>query len=475
MPAAAGPPTSVIPIPEQYGETGAYQLLTAAARGYIGFDHRLLHALLDDAGRTMPDILRFALENRANDRVDVSMDLMRIFAAHPDAAALPFLMNEIRRYPDDVPDEMSEVLVRIGEPALQPLLALYAELDEDDRTEIPFLLVSLGVRDEGIEEILRQAGQEAPEEAQFLREIYDDAAGVRDAVEPFDIWRLYTEEEDPELEHLPDSERLAFLASAHAHHRMLAAESWIGEDLTPQQLDRLLDLAQNDPDAGVRGFCWEALATEAENARVRQPAIERLRGTATPMLERVGLAAALIDKPELNLVNGALVACYEEPEVRVRAMRAMVQSFDKTFAPYLVRHLNDENIEVRRQAVLGVGFLDMHGEAPGLEKLFDHDELRSDALLAYALAVPCDTNRVEMRRLYERMEKLAGGFSEEDEMAAQAGIDLRLRVHGKAALFAADEEGHQHHHVEAKQEEKIGRNDPCPCGSGKKYKKCCGA
>jgi uncharacterized protein YecA (UPF0149 family) len=22
---------------------------------------------------------------------------------------------------------------------------------------------------------------------------------------------------------------------------------------------------------------------------------------------------------------------------------------------------------------------------------------------------------------------------------------------------------------------KIGRNDPCSCGSGKKYKKCCGA
>lgn len=22
--------------------------------------------------------------------------------------------------------------------------------------------------------------------------------------------------------------------------------------------------------------------------------------------------------------------------------------------------------------------------------------------------------------------------------------------------------------------EKIGRNDPCPCGSGRKYKKCCG-
>jgi SWIM/SEC-C metal-binding protein len=25
------------------------------------------------------------------------------------------------------------------------------------------------------------------------------------------------------------------------------------------------------------------------------------------------------------------------------------------------------------------------------------------------------------------------------------------------------------------QSKRIGRNDPCPCGSGKKYKKCCGA
>ena len=24
-------------------------------------------------------------------------------------------------------------------------------------------------------------------------------------------------------------------------------------------------------------------------------------------------------------------------------------------------------------------------------------------------------------------------------------------------------------------EPKVGRNDPCPCGNGRKYKKCCGA
>jgi SEC-C motif-containing protein len=28
--------------------------------------------------------------------------------------------------------------------------------------------------------------------------------------------------------------------------------------------------------------------------------------------------------------------------------------------------------------------------------------------------------------------------------------------------------------TEVRSQPKVGRNDPCPCGSGKKYKKCCG-
>jgi len=42
------------------------------------------------------------------------------------------------------------------------------------------------------------------------------------------------------------------------------------------------------------------------------------------------------------------------------------------------------------------------------------------------------------------------------------------------------EEGQGHHHHApqtpvVREEPKVGRNDPCPCGSGKKYKKCCAA
>ena len=41
--------------------------------------------------------------------------------------------------------------------------------------------------------------------------------------------------------------------------------------------------------------------------------------------------------------------------------------------------------------------------------------------------------------------------------------------------------GHQHHHHQepvapiVREQPKVGRNDPCTCGSGKKFKKCCGS
>ena len=37
-----------------------------------------------------------------------------------------------------------------------------------------------------------------------------------------------------------------------------------------------------------------------------------------------------------------------------------------------------------------------------------------------------------------------------------------------------NEEGSGKPETVRREEEKVGRNEPCPCGSGKKYKKCCG-
>ncbi|MCX4026843.1 UPF0149 family protein [Endozoicomonas sp. SM1973] len=67
-------------------------------------------------------------------------------------------------------------------------------------------------------------------------------------------------------------------------------------------------------------------------------------------------------------------------------------------------------------------------------------------------------------------------------------INARIKIEEVKHFHKAIEEGiknvyqimQQHRAVEgdgltvARKEPKVGRNDPCPCGSGKKYKKCCG-
>ncbi|SOD95455.1 SEC-C motif-containing protein [Caenispirillum bisanense] len=71
-----------------------------------------------------------------------------------------------------------------------------------------------------------------------------------------------------------------------------------------------------------------------------------------------------------------------------------------------------------------------------------------------------ETGRVEFRARFERL-----------------GQQLE---HHEAALFHREDgrwvyaEAQMNPKGAPRRVEKVGRNDPCPCGSGKKYKKCCG-
>ena len=51
-------------------------------------------------------------------------------------------------------------------------------------------------------------------------------------------------------------------------------------------------------------------------------------------------------------------------------------------------------------------------------------------------------------------------------------------VHGPNCNHDHDHDHHHHHHAQApvrNPTRAVGRNDPCPCGSGQKFKKCHGA
>jgi len=67
------------------------------------------------------------------------------------------------------------------------------------------------------------------------------------------------------------------------------------------------------------------------------------------------------------------------------------------------------------------------------------------------------------------------------EFSAQFQLDGQEREHVETALFAREDgrwvyagQLRQPGQTYRRDTPKVGRNDPCPCGSGKKYKKCCG-
>jgi hypothetical protein len=472
--------------PEQYADTPAYDLLEAAARGWLAIDHRFLHAILDDPGRTIGDVVRFATEDR-DDRIGLSEDLMRIFAVHPVPEALPFLISEIEAFPEDIPEFLlAPAFARIGEPAIEALIET-----GEPAGEIGFLLASLGIRDPRIFRFLVDYLERDLEDGAFLCEVYNDPAlaphleAIRDRApdeaaealkalgtrargewEPYDIWRDYPAADQPDVNALPAHERMLFLNSPSAELRLAGVQGWRGEDLPSAVVARILDIARTDGDDRVRGAAWEALRDEFLESPIANAMRERLSSEDLGPHERVGIALAMSIHVDPASIEQIILASYEWGPTRVKALEAMWRSRSQRFAEYVVRHLDDADPDLVREAICGVGALELRGELGRLEAFIHNPEFRDEALLNYVLAAPASNTRSGMMQLVARLKTLAGEFSDEDETIVNAAVGLRMDSYGMPVSSEAPA---------AAKSVKVGRNEPCPCGSGKKYKKCCGA
>jgi hypothetical protein len=494
--------------PEGYAGVTAYRLLGAAARGYISADHRLLRAILDPAERSIPDLVRFASEDHADDLMDLDPLLIDLFRALRTPEALPYFVSVIRRNTGDVPDDLVESMVELGAAAVDPLLALLQELNPNDAGDVPFVLAALRVRDTRILQALSSRLDNDPQDAALCLEIYGDPAAVpaleaalaeipaddprsrapiqaviqslsSPAVEsstsdqPFDIWGLYPEEAAPDLAALEDEDRLAMLQAGSAKLRADVALSYQGTELSDTARARLIQLAKTDPDATVRGACWEAFGELDDEPELRDAMLQVLANPQAPIDEKGGAAIGLAEQSDDPVVYEAILSLYQDPRGRAKALKAMARSFDKRFAAYPPMHLDDPDSAVKTQAIWGVGYLGLTSEAPRLVELFADEQFRTDALFAYALSVPGETSPGRVRGLMKKVEEAAGEFREDEEDLVRIALDQRLMLHGKSPVFFPDE---------AEEEEsetviaapKPGRNDLCSCGSGKKYKKCHG-
>ncbi len=113
-----------------------------------------------------------------------------------------------------------------------------------------------------------------------------------------------------------------------------------------------------------------------------------------------------------------------------------------------------------------------------MQHLDDMDALKgSVGLNAYAQRSPITEYRIQGGELFDAM---VAAIREDTSRAIWSVVPRKAPIQRKEVAKVTGEgfaggKAEQRKPTTVRAAAKVGRNDPCPCGSGKKYKKCCGA
>jgi len=488
------------------------ELLREAALGRVGVDRRLVRAVLE--AQDVPGVLRFARKPHDDHRIDIDPLLIDLFRHFQSPEAMDVYLDVIRRSPDDVSDDLIQAILPFGAAAVDPLLKLYEELGEELGADVAFLLAGLRVRDERVLSMLLDRLEYDTADGAFALGLYGDHAARAalekmlaeipaedtelrrevayaieqlDAPEPhyraeaFDILSDYPEVALPAFDVLPEGERLELLRSEDSLVRAGAAHSFFNTELNVKSRAVLLEVAKADPEALVRGKAWESLADTTEDASIRDAMLAVLNDAAKPIEERGGAAVGLYGVGDREDVRRGIEALYEGGGPgRVKALEAMWRSLWEPYAKFFPPHLDEKDPKLVKEALRGAGYFRLTRYADKIASYFDREEpfadLREDALFAYAIAMPGETTRGRVRGMLRKIDSITPLSRFEMELV-EFGLDERLRLHGLEPVFSVEASEEEERVPQAAPEapQKVGRNDPCPCGSGKKYKKCHGA
>ncbi|MBI3947542.1 MAG: HEAT repeat domain-containing protein [Armatimonadetes bacterium] len=240
-----------------------------------------------------------------------------------------------------------------------------------------------------------------------------------------------------------------------------------------------LDEQEDDEEAVTPTYHDETVATfrrlaadESEDPTVRAAAV-------------VGLGE-LSEDPEA----GEAILPYldaEEPAILAAALHAVGFTRDAEGIEGKIRgRLDHPDPRVRRAAIITTGLTQPPGGLERIRELLDSPDpaTRGAAWIAFADAAPLEEADLLIERLGNEIQSEQDPLFEDFETAKEA-VEDRC----EAAEFEGMEEDDLWDDEDDDEEEeapaavpgipyrretpKVGRNDPCPCGSGKKYKKCC--
>ncbi len=498
--------------PEQYDRTPALDLLREAEQGRIGFDRRLLKSLLAREEETLDALGKIAALPDHDVVADLTEQIFDLYRSFRSPRALPFYLELLKHGHEGVPDALVEAFAELGETVVEPLLEAYGQAPEDDRPDVLFVLASLGAAHPRLRELIRAAIERDPYEGALCATLCGDpgllpslrealarlpeggahrherkaleeaieeieAGRPREAPEPFDILSLYPEEALPLFDFLAETEVLEYLDHPDPGYRARAAASFADAEISDAARDRLLECARKDLDAAVRGAALRGLAARAAEPEVSAFLHEVLRDAGRPPEEWAGALTALAEPGAGEEFHAFVLQAYGRGETRAAAVEAMWRTRDRRYLRQIAAALKSEDPAVAREAIYAAGVLPAEDLAVELVPFFQNEELREAALFGYALAVRHETTPKSIRRLFDKIAERAGGLSETEEEEVAHALDMRLEREGYRPMFFPeddDDEDMEALRPEPARSEKVGRNDPCPCGSGKKYKKCCG-
>lgn len=162
------------------------------------------------------------------------------------------------------------------------------------------------------------------------------------------------------------------------------------------------------------------------------------------------------------------VAVYKEKEEVVGEQ--VLRNFEKSVMLQTLDSLWKEHLAAMdhlRQGIHLRGYAQKNPKQEYKRESFELFEGLLDALKSDVITILSKV-RVQQQEEVERMEAQRRAQAEEAARRAQA-------QHATAENQLADgEESEEGHQPVVREERKVGRNEPCPCGSGKKYKQCHG-
>ncbi len=97
---------------------------------------------------------------------------------------------------------------------------------------------------------------------------------------------------------------------------------------------------------------------------------------------------------------------------------------------------------------------------------------RQEAIEAARKAAQAAAAAAQQAAAQQAAEKAAQASEEEKPRPTALQMAIKREQVAKPTMTSGD--GTDTANKTVRKGKKVGRNDPCPCGSGKKYKKCCG-